>query len=53
MAEEDKRVRAELTRDGSQFVGHHPRMEAVHVAHAHSSPESKDALAAAGVQMSA
>jgi len=36
MAEEDKRVRAELTRDGSLFGGYHPRMEAVHIANAHA-----------------
>jgi hypothetical protein len=31
LAEEDRRVRAELARDGSLFTGYHPRMEAVHL----------------------
>ena len=30
MADEDRRVRAELARDGSLFDGYHPRMRAVH-----------------------
>ncbi len=30
MADEDRRVRAELARDGSLFDGYHPRMQAVH-----------------------
>jgi hypothetical protein len=30
MAEEDQRVRAELSADGSLFDGYHPRMQAVH-----------------------
>jgi hypothetical protein len=30
MAAEDRRVRAELARDGSLFEGYHPRMQAVH-----------------------
>jgi hypothetical protein len=30
MAEEDRRVRAELATDGSVFEGYHPRMRAVH-----------------------
>lgn len=34
MAEEDLRVRAELAADGSLFEGYHPRMRAVHDAHA-------------------
>jgi hypothetical protein len=34
MAKEDGRVRAELAADGSLFVGYHPRMRAVHDAHA-------------------
>ncbi len=34
MAEEDDRVRTELAADGSLFQGYHPRMRAVHDAHA-------------------
>jgi DNA-binding MarR family transcriptional regulator/GNAT superfamily N-acetyltransferase len=34
MAEEDLRVRTELAADGSLFDGYHPRMRAVHDAHA-------------------
>jgi len=30
MAEEDRRVRAELAADGSLFDGYHPKMQAVH-----------------------
>ena len=36
MAEEDKRVRDELTREGSLSGGYHPRMEAVHIANANA-----------------
>jgi hypothetical protein len=43
MADEDKRVRTELTRDGSLFVGYQPRMEAVHVAHALESKKQRRA----------
>jgi hypothetical protein len=34
MAEQDLRVRAELATEGSLFDGYHPRMQAVHDAHA-------------------
>jgi hypothetical protein len=34
MVEEDLRVRADLAEDGSLFDGYHPRMRAVHEAHA-------------------
>jgi hypothetical protein len=34
MAEEDRRVRAELAADGSLFEGYHPRMREVHDRHA-------------------
>jgi hypothetical protein len=39
MAEEDMRVRAELAGEGSLFGGYHPRMEALHIAHAHALSE--------------
>jgi hypothetical protein len=34
MAQEDKRIRAELVADGSLFDGYHPRMRALHEANA-------------------
>jgi hypothetical protein len=34
MAEDDRRARSELAADGSLFEGYHPRMRAVHDAHA-------------------
>jgi hypothetical protein len=39
LAEEDRRVRAELAREGSLFGGYHPRMEAVHLANARALSE--------------
>ena len=43
MAEEDRRVRAELARDGSLYDGYHPRMQAVHDGNAARLTEILDA----------
>ena len=49
LAEEDLRVRRELAADGSLFEGYHPRMRAIHDAHANRLGEILDALGWPGV----
>jgi hypothetical protein len=49
MAQEDLRVRHELAADGSLFDGYHPRMRAIHEAHAERLGEIMDSLGWPGV----
>ncbi len=49
LAEEDLRVRRELAADGSLFEGYHPRMRAIHDAHARRLGEILDSLGWPGV----